>query len=85
MAAAALVAGPGLTLLYETGTWSFGPGGTLWPVGFVVLASMAGLVTGWRIVRRFSRWLGTLVMVPNALMLLFYGFLLLFFGLGGSR
>ena len=38
VAAAALAAGPGLALLYETGNWSLGLAGTLWPVGFVVVA-----------------------------------------------
>lgn len=85
MAAAALAAGPAMALLYETGTWWFGLTGTLWPVGIVVVASLAGLLTGLRLVTRVSRWLGGLVVIPNALILLFYGFLLLFFGLGGSR
>ncbi len=85
LAAAAFAAGPGMAVLHETGTLSLGPSATLWPIGFVVVAAAAGLVTGLRLATRVSRGLGALVAVPNLIVLLFYGFFLLFFGFGGSR
>ena len=85
MAVAALAVGPGTAVLHETGTFSPGPSATLWSIGFVVIVAVAGLVTGLRVATRVSPGLGALVGVPNALVVLFFGFLLLFFGLGGSR
>jgi hypothetical protein len=81
----ALAAGPTVAGLHETGTLSVGPAATLWPVVSVVVAATLGvLVAGWIMARR-SRLLGVVVLIPNVLVLLVYGFLLVFFGLGGSR
>ncbi len=85
VAAAALVAGPAMAVLHQTGTLSLGPSTTLWPIAFVVVAAGAGLATGVTVAARISRRLGALVAAPNLLVLALYGFLLLFFGLGGSR
>jgi hypothetical protein len=85
VAAAAGAAGPVMAVLHETGTLSLGPTATLWPIGFVVIAAAVGLMTGLRVAGRVSRLLGGLVAAPNLLVFLFYGFLLLFFGSGGSR
>ena len=52
---------------------------------FIVVGALAGFATGVRLATRVSRGLGALVAAPNLLVLAFYGFLLLFFGLGGSR
>ncbi len=82
---AALVIGPGTAVLHETGMLSLGPTATLWPIGFIVMAALAGLATGLRVATRVSKVLGALVVIPNFVVLGFYGFLLLFFGLGGSR
>ena len=84
-AALALVAGPAMALLYEADVLVLGPSATLWPLGFVALTGAAGLITGFRLGVRGSWVLGALVSIPNGLVLAFYGFLVLFFGLGGSR
>lgn len=83
--AAGFAVGPGMAGLHEFGILSLGPAATLWPIGVIVLAAVAGLVTGLGVAARVSRLLGTMVAVPNLLVLALYGFLLLFFGLGGSR
>lgn len=85
MAALAFAAGPVMAILHETDTLSFGPAATLWPIAFVVAAAAAGLLTAVIIAANVSSLLGGLVMIPNVPVVLFYGFLLLFFGLGGSR
>jgi hypothetical protein len=85
VAAVALAAGPVTALLYESDVLSLGPSATLWPIGFVAIAALAGMGTGIVIMSRLSRWVGGGVVVANGLVLAFYGFLLLFFGLGGSR
>ncbi len=82
---AAFVVGPGTAVLHETGVLSLGPTATLWPIGFIVIAALAGLGTGLSIAHRVSRGLGALVAIPNLVVLGLYSFLLLFFGLGGSR
>jgi VIT1/CCC1 family predicted Fe2+/Mn2+ transporter len=64
---------------------SVGPAASLWPILVIVLVAVLGLVLGLRAGRRGPRWLRWLVVTPNGLVLLFYGFLLMFFGLGGSR
>jgi hypothetical protein len=50
-----------------------------------VLAAAAGVLTGLLVTARVSGLLAVVVVVPNLLILLLYGFLLAFFGLGGSR
>lgn len=85
LAAAAFAAGPGMAVLYESDVLALGPSATLWPIGFVTVAAAAGLVTGLRVGAHSSRALGALIAVPNALVLVLYGFFLLFFGFGGSR
>lgn len=85
LSAAACAAGPAAAVLHEADVLSVGPSATLWPVGFVTAAAAVGLALGHRIWRRDSRALGAVVAVPNGLVLALYGFLLLFFGLGGSR
>jgi hypothetical protein len=85
LSAAALAAGPATAILHESGILSLGPSGTLWPIGFIVVAALSGMGTGLAIANRVSRTLGLLVSIPNLLVLAPYGFLLLFFGLGGSR
>ena len=85
LAAGAFAAGPTAAALYETGTLALGPSATLWPIGFIAVVAAAGLVTGLRLGTRVSRVLGAVISIPNGLVLVFYGFFLLFFGLGGSR
>jgi hypothetical protein len=85
LALAGLLVGPAMAALHETGTLPLGPGATLWPVGFVVLGATMGLLAGQAVASKGSRLVGALVALPNLVVFLFYGFLLLFFGLGGSR
>lgn len=85
LSAAACAAGPATAVLHEADVLSVGPPATMWPIGFVAGAAAVGLASGLRIWRRDSRALGAVVAVPNGLVLALYGFLLLFFGLGGSR
>ena len=85
LAAAALAAGPTTAVFHEAGIVSLGPSATLWPIAFIVVAALAGLGAGITIARRVSRTLGLAVALPNLLVLAPYGFLLVFFGLGGSR
>lgn len=85
VAVLAVAAGPGMAILHERGTLPLGPPATLWPIGFIVWVAAVGAATGLRIAARASRRLGAFVVATNLLVLLFYGFLLLFFGLGGSR
>jgi len=81
----AAAAGPSTALLHEFDLVPLGPTASLWPVLVIVLASVLGIVLGLRIGRQGLRRLRWLAVMPNALILCFYGFLLLFFGLGGSR
>ena len=81
----AVIIGPAAALLHEFGLVSPGPAATLWPILSVVLAAATGVLVGLAVVRRESRRLWWLVVVSNGIVLMFYGFLLLFFGLGGSR
>ncbi len=85
MAAPAFAAGPLMSLLHETDTLSPSLGATLWPIAFVAAATAAGLLIGVIIAIRASGILGAVVIIPNVPVFLFYGFLLLFFGMGGSR
>lgn len=80
-----MLAGPLAAVLHETGTFSPGPPATLWPLGFVVLVALVGLLLGARTWRSGSRWTGALIALPNLVVLGPYLFLLVFFGLGGSR
>lgn len=81
----AAAAGPATALLHEFNVWSPGPSASLWPLFVIVLAAVLGTFLGLSAGRRDFRRLRWLALVPNALVLFFYGFLLLFFGLGGSR
>lgn len=84
-AIAAFVASPGLAALHETTGLPFSPAAPLWSIGIVVLAAALGMAVSLWVGRRDSWWLGAIAAFPNAAVLAFYGFLLLFFGLGGSR
>jgi len=83
--AALALAGPGLAVLHETDLLPPGLSASLWPVALVALVAAVCVIVGLRIAIRHRRWTGLLVAIPNGLILLFYGFLLLFFGLDGSR
>jgi len=85
LALAGFVAGPSAALLHEVGLLSLGPSATLWPIGFVVFVAAGGMVMGLRVAAVATRSLGLIVALPNLLVLTTYGFLLVFFGLGGSR
>lgn len=82
---AAAAAGPATAILHEFDLVPIGPPGTLWPLVVIVLASMLGIFFGLRFGQQNFRRLRWLAMMPNGLVLCFYGFFLLFFGLGGSR
>lgn len=81
----AAATGPTAALLHEFNIASPGPTASLWPVLVIVLAALMGLGLGLNFGRRSFPRLRWLVMIPNGAVLLFYGFFLLFFGLGGSR
>ena len=85
LALAALLLGPTAALLYEARVLVVGPSGSLWPVGFVVGAAATGLWIGLRLGRGRSRASGAVIALVNGAVLAYYGFFLLFFGLGGSR
>jgi len=74
-----------LAFLHESGTWSVGPDATLWPIGAIVAVAVLGLLPCLFVGVRDSWTLATMLIVPNLAVLLVYGFLLLFFGLGASR
>jgi hypothetical protein len=82
---AAAAAGPAAALLHEFDLVPLGPTASLWPLLVIVLASVFGIILGLWIGRQDLRRLRWLAVTPNGLVLCFYGFLLLFFGLGGSR
>lgn len=79
------VSGPAAALVHEAGWFSMGPPATLWPLGVIVLAALVGLLGASRVKGLGARWLGLVVALVNGLVLIPYLFLLLFFGLGGSR
>jgi hypothetical protein len=81
----AAAAGPATALLHEFNVWSPGPSASLWPLLMIVLVALLGTFLGLSVGRRDFRRLRWLAVVPNTLVLFFYSFLLLFFGLGGSR
>ncbi|MEX2529432.1 MAG: hypothetical protein WD960_01555 [Gemmatimonadota bacterium] len=81
----AAAAGPATALLHEFDVLSLGRTAGLWPLLVIVLAAAFGMILGLRIGRRGFQWLRWLAMIPNGVVLCLYGFLLLFFGLGGSR
>ena len=82
---AGAAAGPAAALLHEFDIVPLGSTASLWPLLVIVLASLLGIVLALRIGRRGLHRLRWLAVAPNGLVLCFYGFLLLFFGLGGSR
>lgn len=82
---AAAAAGPAAALLYEFDLVPGGPTASLLPVLAIVLAASFGIVLGLKIGRHYLRGMRWLAVLPNTLVLCFYGFFLLFFGLGGSR
>lgn len=79
------MSGPAIAALHETGILSVGPSATLWPVFSVVVVAGAGLWVVAKALDDRSIWMRLLAALPNGLVLMFYGFFLLFFGLGGSR
>lgn len=81
----AAAAGPAAALLHELDLVPLGPAASLWPLLVIVVAAGSGILVGLRIGRHDLPGLRWLAMIPNGLVLLFYGFFLLFFGLGGSR
>ena len=81
----AAAAGPATALLHEFNVWSPGPSASLWPLLMIVLVALLGTFLGLSVGRRDYRRLRWLAAVPNTMVLFFYSFLLLFFGLGGSR
>lgn len=78
-------AGPATAFLYESGLVPLGPTASLWPYAVIVLAAVVGIFLGLKIRHRGMRRLHWLAVLLNGLVLCFYGFFLLFFGLGGSR
>ena len=77
--------GPWGVWLYEAGRIEFFESaslGDLWIV--VLLAVTGGAICAWAIVRR-TYWLGAAGLLVNLGVALLYGFLGVFFGLGGSR
>lgn len=81
----AAAAGPGTALLHEFNLVPLGPAASLWPLLVIVLTAVLGIFLGLRIGHQDFRRVRWLAMMPNGLVLCFYGFLLLFFGPGGSR
>lgn len=81
----ATLSGPGVAILHEYNIFSIGPDATLWPLVSIVLVSGLGIILIIRIAFQQSSRFLWLAMIPNGVILLFYGFLLLFFGLGGCR
>lgn len=84
-AALALVAGPAVVLAYESGSIPWLPSATLWSTAAILLAAVVALGFGIRRARRSPRWVGFLIILVNGPIVGLYGFLLVFFGLGGSR
>ena len=82
---AALLVGPTAALLYEGRLLVIGPSGSLWPIGFVAGAAATGLWIGCRLSGGGSRAAGAVIALVSGAVLAYYGFFLLFFGLGGSR
>lgn len=80
----AALAGPAAAAAHELDLLALGPAATLWPVFGVVLAAGIGIIASIAFTRGSSlrRWIS---LIPNGAVLLFYGFLLLFFGFGASR
>ena len=74
-----------MAFLHENGSLSLGSSAGLWPIVVVVLVAGIGLWVGLRAAIRRPRWVGLLAVVANGLIVMLYGFLLVFFGLGGSR
>ena len=81
----AAAAGPAAVLVHELHLVPLGLAASLWPLLVIVLAAGFGLLLGLRSGRCDRPWLRWLAAIPNAAILCFYGFLLLFFGLDGSR
>lgn len=85
LAVTALLVGPTAAFLHEADVLGIGPSGSLWPIGFVAVAAAAGFSMGLRLRKGGIRALGAIASLVNAIVLAYYGFFLLFFGLGGSR
>ena len=85
LSALASIAGPLMAFLHESGSLSIGASAGLWQIAAIVFVAGIGLFVGLRTARRSPRWIGLLTIVSNGLILVLYGFLLVFFGLGGSR
>lgn len=85
LAVVVVAAGPTTAILHEVGALPHVSSIGLWQIGFIGIAATAGLAAGVWLARRRSRVAGALAVVANAVVLVLYGFLLLFFGLGGSR
>ncbi|MDH3298124.1 MAG: hypothetical protein OEM96_07605 [Gemmatimonadota bacterium] len=81
----ALLAGPAGILADESGSIPWLPSATFWPKALVLLLAAVALGYGIRRARRSPRWVGFLIIFVNGPIVGLYGFLLVFFGLGGSR
>lgn len=81
----ALLVGPTAAFLHEARVLVIEPSGSLWPIGFVAGAAATGLWIGLRLRKGGWRALGAIISLVNGIVLAYYGFFLLFFGLGGSR
>lgn len=79
------VLGPFLAVLHLLNALPFGLQGSLLGPGVVAVAAALGLAAGVLAIRRDHRAVGTAVALLNLLVLAPYGFLAVFFGLGGSR
>lgn len=84
-ALAGSLTGPCAAILHEAGILSVGPAATLWPIAFVVASALIGLAVGRHVASWPTGWPGFVAAVPNLIVVLGYGFLFVFFGLGGSR
>ena len=77
--------GPVVAILYESGSTTLESSGGLGTIAILVLVAGAGLGISLRALARRPRWIALLACLNNGIVFLFYGFLLAFFGLGGSR
>ena len=85
VAACCAVLGPCGAWLYESGHLAFFEDAYLLNLGIVVALAMAGVVIGVYAIVRGARLIGVVTLVFNSGVAALYGFLGVFFGLGGSR
>jgi len=85
VAACSTVLGPGAAWLYQSGHIDYFGDADLLNLWVVVALAMAGVVIGALAVVRGARVFGVGTLVINLGVAALYGFLGLFFGLGGTR